>query len=191
MFYLRTIVTPIFTTIISSLVVYLLLSPNGFNLQPKVEKHMAEQNKLAAEQKYVAVDKKSMKFVRLGGIVVIVSSLIFTVIVCFNEYLEIEGNSLIIMIALAVFLWLCTLFDCTFFIMLSKKVVYDEEGFTIVNALGVKHRHTYGDVVEVSGNGNKTLKLKNGKIVLFATMSGLSDFINYLNERREKIHNLV
>ena len=60
--YLRVIVAPFISTALSFLVGYLLLSPNGFNLPAKAEKHYAEQDKIAAEEKYVAVDNKSMKW---------------------------------------------------------------------------------------------------------------------------------
>ena len=182
--YLRIIVAPFISTALSFLVGYLLLSPNGFNLPAKAEKHYAEQDKTAAEEKYVAVDNKSMKWVRIGGVTVVISSLVFTIIVCFHDYLDIDGDSLTFMIGFAVLLWLCTLFDCTFFVMLARKVKYNEEGFTVINPLGIKRRHTYDEVVGISGAHNKTIKLKKGKVFLFSTMSGLNDFLNYLNEKR-------
>lgn len=182
--YIRIIVAPILLELVTNAFLYVLLSPKWFNLEGKINKRMAEQEKYAVEEKYVSFNKKSLKTIRFSGILVVVCSLLFSLILCFYDYLNISDNSLAIMIGLSVVLWLCSIFDCIFFFMISKKVTYNEEGFTVINGIGKKRSHTYDEVVDIKGNGNKTIKLKKGKIILFAIMPGLNDFINYLSDKR-------
>ncbi len=64
-----------------------------------------------------------------------------------------------------------------------KKVIYDEEGFTVINAFEKQKRYSYQDIVEISGNANKKIKTKKGDVRLFYTLSGLQQFIGFLKIR--------
>lgn len=182
--YIR-IIVPIIAYIVFAVIFLVLILPLFAKLVRSAEQREANLNEHAKSNKYVAMDGRMITFFRVGCVLWVVIGIAVSIpqVFTFLGGDFSKTNSIVVYIILNIVVWAFTILMCVLAFLESLKVVYDKDGFTVINGIGKKRRYTRDDVVGISGERNKKIKLKNGSFILFYAMSGLSEFISYLTEQ--------
>ncbi len=182
------IIVPIVAFTVFAAIFLVIFMPLFAKLLKNAEKREENLNEHAKANKYVAMDGRIIALFRAVCVLWIAIGIAVSIPQAFSFVFGdlSEPSSITMYIIINIVVWAFTIAMCVLTFLESKKVVYDKDGFTLINGIGRKRRYTIGDVVSISGERNKKIKLKNGSFTLFNAMLGLSEFIEYLNSDSDK-----
>lgn len=175
------IFVPCVSAVVSMLVFAILCSPIGAKFIERLKSREIALNEEAKANKIVALDKRIAVWFRVGAVMFLVFCIAAAI-----PYYRLSGRpyddfEVAFYVILNVIVWAFSIAMWIMIYLQTKKIVYDDNGFIVVNCFGFEKRYSYGDIVEISGENNKKIKLKKGSVLLFNAMSGLQSFLFQIN----------
>ena len=163
--------------IISSVLAMIITEIILAQVMPKLKRKEREQNVVAKDSKKVYLDKFLYRIYFAWFIIVYVIGI---VLICFPVLCQIMGfdytTTLIVW-------WIPCILCSALFIFINKEVVYDENGFTVRNAFGIRKTYLYSEIISFHKNRNMKIRTKKGNVLLANALYGTDAFYTFLREK--------
>ncbi|MDE6618879.1 MAG: hypothetical protein K2K13_07680 [Clostridiales bacterium] len=167
--------------LIAMIVVNLVMS----YIAPRLKKREEKDNKNAAAQREVRTDKALSLFYKIAVVFITLVCLAFVIVFMIpqaREALEDDGITLLIIFGIC----LVAIYISTW--VMLRQVKYNDQYCEYINALGLRKRFAYEDIIKVKYSlGIVRVSTAKKSFIIFKTFAGCGEFVAFIKEKNPNV----